>query len=189
MDGMTVPCQMGKATLEGLEPTLYNIQVDGFPAQTANPTYWGVVEGVSIRSGMTTESPVVEMAEKPGAIDLSWRFGNGKVCAFVGVDTIEIAIWDAHSNKIYQEVLPCAPELFVAEGEQTPPTEILYEGAKGIVIDGLYSGEYMLQALAYDGDPDSTPVYWSTVHPQVGHAQLTVVELVLEPCDSMGICF
>jgi hypothetical protein len=189
VDGMTVPCQMGQATLESLEPAVYNIQVDGFPAQTANPTYWGVVEGVSIRSGMTTESPVVELAEKPGAIDLSWRFGNGKVCAFAGVDTLEVAIWDDHSNKIYQEILPCAPKLLVEDVEQTPPTEVLYESATGIVIDGLYSGEYQLQALAYEDGPDATPVYWATVHPQVDHAQLTMVELVLEPCNSMGICF
>ena len=189
-DVVTSPCQMGSVIVESLPPGRYNVQVDGFHSQQTLPTYWGTVQDVPIRSGYTNTAPTVEMAEKPGAMDVTWRFSDGKVCAFAGVDTVEISIWDSHSNKVYANELPCSPSLIAeAEEEHTQPSAVVYDSAKGIVIHGLYSGNYLLKAFAWKDGDESTPAYWTVQNPDIEHATLTDVELVFEPCDGSGVCY
>jgi len=188
-DIVTSPCQMGGTTVHQLPPGRYNVQVDGFPAQQTLPTYWGTVEDVNIRSGYVNTAPIVEMAEKPGALDVTWRFSDGKVCAFAGVDTIELTLWDSHSNKVYGKELPCAPTMSPQEKEQTQPSAVLYESAQGIIVDGLYSGDYLLKAFALKNGEKAVPLYWTVREPFIEHATLTALELVFEPCDGSGVCY
>jgi len=187
-DSVTTACQLGHIELNDVRPGTYDIRVDGYPAQSDYPTYGGQVTGVLIQSGSPNVAPSVEMAEKPGALDLTWRFEDGSLCAFAGVDTVELMLWDEHSNRRFLETLSCNPTLARDEAEQLDPTRSLIEAVNGILIEDLYAGTYTLQAMAYPADPTLGATHWAIAEPNVVHAQITPVELVFAPCTALQLC-
>jgi hypothetical protein len=190
VDTTTAACQLGEATITNLPAGRYTVQVDGYGTDLSYPLYFGMAPNVEVKAGQTTVIPEIEMAEKPGALDLTWSFDNGKICAFAGVDSLDIAIWDNHSNKVYAETLPCDPTVARAIAEMGQPSRSLYDRSVGVVIEGLYAGGYTLRAFAYNSKSSLGAYdYWAEAHPIVEHAMLTPVELVLSPCADMDICF
>jgi|GEM_PF-3848514 hypothetical protein len=187
-DTVTTACQLGHVELSNVSAGIYNIRVDGYPAQSDYPTYGGEITGVAVRSGTPNVAPSVEMAEKPGALDLTWRFGDGALCAFAGVDTVEVSLWDEHSNRSFFETLSCNPSLARDEAESLDPTRSLIEGVNGILIEDLYAGHYTMQAMAYPADRTLGATHWANAEPKVVHAQVTPVELVFQPCTQLMLC-
>ncbi len=180
-------CQLGQVTIPDVPGGNYTVQVDGFRAASDLPTYTGFVSGINVREGTVTIAPRVEMAEMPGGMDVTWRFQDGELCGFAGVDTVIINIWDTHSNRIYEESLPCNPELAVVEAEQNVPGRVLYDAARGIVIDNLYAGQYTMRAFAMKAGEDLHPKYWAEAQPIVTHSKLTDVKLTLQSCEVTNV--
>lgn len=179
----TVACQLGKSILSQVPPGLYDVQIDGFRAGTNSPSHRGSLLGVDVRPGSVTVLPRVELSEVPGGLDVTWKFEDGDLCAFAGVDTVVINIWDGHNNRIYEEGFPCDPQLALVEAETRDPTRALYNDTRGIVIDGLYAGQYTLRAFAIKAGTDLHPKFWAENKPVVTHAALSQVNLTLSPCE------
>ena len=185
---MTVACQLGEIQIPNIPAGSYSLRIDGIQQSNALPVYEGNVAKVSVQSNTVTVVPRVYLAEKPGAIDLTWRFDNGSLCTFSGVDTIDVSVWDIHSNRVWRESLPCDPLMARSEAEENEPTRALYGTAKGIVIEGLYAGSYTVHALGMMQE-EGEPIWWAREQQViVQHANLTPVDLVLLPCDENSIC-
>lgn len=189
----TVPCQLGTVDVSNILPGLYTVKVDGYIAGQAVPSYTGTLPEVEVRSGAVTIVPRIQMSESPGGLDVTWKFHDGSLCAFAGVDTINLNVWDSHSNLIKEEKLPCDPAQAVATAEAADPTRALYTTTRGIVMDGLYAGQYTLRAFALKQPLDDvSPVqykYFAESKPTISHSQITPVDLVLQPCLGQEICF
>ena len=186
-DTVTTGCQVGRVTMKNIPAGVYDIRVDGFPAGNLYPTYGGTQGTVSVHPGDNI-IPSVEMSEMPGALDITWRFDDGALCAFAGVETVELVLWDSHSNRTYSESLPCNPSLAQDVAEENIPTRALFSGVRGILVEGLYAGPYTLRALAYGTDRLMGPSHWATAEPTVTHAQIGSIDLVFQTCDALTPC-
>jgi hypothetical protein len=132
--------------------------------------------------------PRIYLAEKPDGIDLTWRFDNGSLCSFSGVDTVDVSVWDIHSNRVWRESLPCDPLMAQAQAEENEPMRALHSVAKGIAIEGLFAGSYIIQALGLRPEA-GLPIWWAEESQVlVEHAKLTAVDLVLSPCLDSELC-
>jgi len=186
-DTITTACQMGRVNVDSVPAGTYDIRVDGYPSGSTYPTYGGNLDGVPLHPG-DNQTSSIEMAEKPGALDITWRFDDGSLCAFAGVETIELVLWDSHSNRAYAETLPCNPSLAQQVAEANEPTRVLFGGVRGILVEGLYAGPYVLRALAYGPEPLMGATHWALAEPAVTHAQIGEIELTFQPCDVLTPC-
>jgi hypothetical protein len=180
------PCQSGSVTIPNLPEGVYAVQVDGYRGATTFPTYTGVVDGIAVRAGAITVAPKVELAEKPGGLDVTWKFENGELCGANGVDQVALTVWDTHSNRIHEETLPCDYLPARMEAERNQPGRTLYE-SKGVVIDRLYAGQYTMRAFALN-QATGQILYWDEAKPIVEHGTLTSVSLTLSSCDGVVHC-
>ena len=133
--------------------------------------------------------PRVYLAEKPGGIDLTWKFHDGSLCSFAGVDTITINVWDSHANRVFNEDLACDPGKAAQEAEAAQPLRSLHDTAKGVVIDRLFAGDYTVQAFAKDSANEAVPKHWAEEREVTTiHGRLTPVDLTLQLCNGDAIC-
>ncbi|HIA01477.1 MAG TPA: hypothetical protein EYN66_06135 [Myxococcales bacterium] len=185
---MTVACQLGEIQVPNVPSGSYSVRIDGIQQSTEMPVYEGSALNVKVQPNQVTVVPRIYLAEKPGAIDLTWRFETGALCSFSGVDTIDVSVWDIHSNRVWQESLPCDPAIALVQAERNEPIRALYTDAKGIVIGSLFAGSYTVQAhglLAVNG----LPTWWAQeLQVVVQHGKLTPVDLVLSPCTEDAVC-
>lgn len=184
----TVACQLGEIQVPNIPSGSYSVRIDGIQQSTDMPVYEGSSLNVMVHPNQVTVVPRIYLAEKPGAIDLTWRFETGALCSFSGVETVDVSVWDIHSNQIWRESLPCDPAIALVAAEKNDPTRALYTDAKGIVIGSLYAGSYTVQALGLMAE-SGLPTWWAQeLQVVVQHGKLTAVDLVLTPCTENELC-
>ena len=185
-DTETIPCQSQQPyAFRNLEPGAYRVQIDGFPAGSEYASFMGSTpDPVSVAPNAVSKVPRIEMSEKPGAVDLTWKFYDGSLCAFAGVDSIEVHIWDSHGAKQFADSFPCDPVLAKDTAEKKDPAVELYPGTRGVVIDNLYAGSgYTLRAFGIL-ESEFAKKYWAEHKFNVDFGRVTDVDVVLNPCKA-----
>lgn len=189
----TAPCQLTDGVLiRDLPAGTYKIVIQGYRANMDFPVFEGSVEGIDVRPGTVTIAPRIELAEKPGVLDVNWKFENGDLCGTNGVDTVFVTVWDVHSNRVLDESLPCdyLPPADTTSGPGLPSAvpDTSMPPTTGYAIDWLYAGQYTVRAFAMRAGVDLHPQFWAESKPVVTHAQVTPVTLVLRSCEGVTIC-
>lgn len=185
----TVACQLGQYEIGHIPVGTYNVRIDGIQSTSAVPIYEGTIDSVRVVADDTTQVPRIYLAEKPGGIDLTWKFDDGSLCSFAGVDVVTVNVWDTHANRVFNQDLACDPGKANEEAEAAKPIRSLYDTAKGIVIDGLFAGDYTVQAFAKDSTAGGVPKHFAEERDVTTiHGRLTPVDLTLTLCDGNAIC-
>jgi hypothetical protein len=184
----TVACELGKIQIPNIPAGAYSVRIDGIHQSTDKPIYEGSALNVEVQPNQVTVVPRINLTEKPGAIDLTWRFETGTLCSFTGVDTVDVSVWDIHSVQVWREILPCDPAIALVAAEKNEPIRALYTDAKGILIEALYAGSYTVEAQGLMAE-SGLPTWWAQeLQVVVQHGKLTPVDLVLSPCTEDDVC-
>ena len=184
-DTESVPCQSKQPySIRNVDPGNYRIQIDGFPSGSEYASFAGSTpEVIGVVPNGVTKVPRIELSEKPGAVDLTWKFFDGSLCGFAGVDTVAVYIWDIHSKKVFSGTFPCDPVMAKTAAEQQDPAVQLYPNTRGVVIDQLYAGTYKLRAYGVS-ESDLDYKYWSEASVNVDFGRVTPVDVVLQSCKA-----
>ncbi len=184
-----VPCQQGTMRITSVAPGNYLVQVDGYTKSSDTASYYGKLAGVGIQAGQETKLPRIDMEQKPGAFDITWKFATGDLCSFAGVDTVAIRVWDDRSRKVYNEYLACDPFLAVSQQEAKNPTTQLWDTARGVVVPDLLSGVYNVEIFALmAGTGSNMARYWAKAEAGILNGRLTAVPLTLAACNDAPAC-
>ena len=173
-------CTDGSVVFEDLAPGRYDIKVEGFRDGGKTAVFLGSRADVDVPDGEATVAGKIELSEATGALDLLWQFSDGKICAFAGVNWIDVTVWDEHSVRITDDGIACNPTLNNEPNSAKP----YLDDAAGFVIDDLFAGQYRVFLLGYNKKDDGMPVYWAEASPKVSHSSLTGVSLVLRECTT-----
>ncbi len=172
-------CTEGGLRVEGVPQGTFVVEVTAYRDGSADPAYVGHVSGVTVPKGGAVTAPEVALEEAPGALDVSWRFADGRLCRFAGVSRVQVGIFDLAGRRASERSLACdpAPEPV----SSAAPGASYIEDAKGIVFDRLLPGTYTLNLFAYGASSD-TPVFYGTSEAVVNVYELTPVDVVLAAC-------
>lgn len=173
-------CVGGTTRVEGVPAGTYAVEVAAYRADSADPAYVGRVTGVSVPKGGAVAAPLVELEEAPGAIDLSWRFDDGQLCRFLGIESVTVGVFDEFGRRAMDRDLACdpLPEAVAAEDG----ADSYLAGANGVLFEPLLPGKYKVTVLARRRDDDVRPAYFGSVEAIVKVYALAPAEVVLSPC-------
>lgn len=148
-----LPCADGGAVVSGPSGR-YAVVATGFYADGA-PRYEGTAT-VDVTAGAQTTGHVT-LAALPAALEVSWYFQNGRLCAANGVTDVHLVLFDDDDFVVAETSLPCEEGLTSLEG--------LVSGTFGVLAEGLDEAG----ALAFRGASEVV----------LGKGETAVVELEL----------
>jgi hypothetical protein len=114
----TATCVVGTdgLTLAKVPTGTFTLKIEGLDAQ-GNAFYEGTRDAVKVYSDkLTTVDPPVTMSMKKAAVNLTWRFANGKMCPANGVSKVELGVFDQGSSEVLNLQFPCGDGLALIEG-------------------------------------------------------------------------
>lgn len=123
-DTQTYPCEKGQATVDGLRPAQYVVDVAGIDEE-GRERYTGGGERVTIQGGDLTEGPHVRLTAKSGGLTVSWRFENGRLCGSMEIGKVELVVYDSDDYQIREKKVECSSGEALLE--DLPPGEVLVE--------------------------------------------------------------
>ena len=188
-----VDCVVGKATFVGVTRGIYSLELYGYVGNDQNPTFWGKSDTVlDIRNGGVAVIPEIKLSKIPAALDVVWKFSDGSLCSFAGVDTVSIEIEDASANSLtdqaayaYLRELPCDPSLAKGASEDKVPGSKAFAAARGIVVQGLLGGDYTIRAAAYHSNSPGVTKFLATAQVKaLVSGELRPLDLTLAPIGS-----
>jgi hypothetical protein len=177
------PCVDGEVRIDGVVAGTYTVEVAAFKTGEADPAYVGRVGGVNIPKGGVVAAPRVELEQAPGAIDLSWRFDDGRLCRFAGVKWLSVGIFDAFGRKAMARELACDPEA-PATPASAGDGESYLEAAKGVVFEPLLPGSYTISLFGRAEKSDAAPQFYGNGDAVVTVYGVTPVDIALLPCPT-----
>ena len=108
-------CDSGQLIIEGLTPGAHAINLHGLDSS-------GVVifesgeQAVGIAPGDVTTLNDVRLTAKPGILQLSWHFSNGRLCSANNIKDVQVDVYDSDSFPIDTRVERCDDAMTVIEG-------------------------------------------------------------------------
>lgn len=150
-------CASGSADLRGLEPGIYDVELVGLDA-LGTPIFGASERTVTVDADRDTDLGTLRLTARPSTLQVGWRFADGRVCGANGVDTVALAVFDAHDYEIARTSFDCD----AGEGE----------------IPEVMAGAYLIEAVAY-GEDGAT--HQGEVTLKAGRGVVVVSEVVLEP--------
>lgn len=95
----------GTLTLADVAPGSYRIEVEAFDANNKG-TYLGILAKQNVSEGKSSETPVIELKQKPAIINVDWTLpGNGR-CSTAGIAEIEVFLFYHASTAAQQQGTP-----------------------------------------------------------------------------------
>jgi hypothetical protein len=187
--GAEAQCDDGEVAVTGVPSGTYTAQVFGYRLGDDVPAYIGTETGVVVPKAGRVTTGVIFLEEAPGAIDLIWRFESGNICSFEGAEWVQISAFDERNRVVADVGMPCDPGTAVNDGLGGPGFEFL-EGARGVVLDFLFSGPHEVVVLAYRHADDSRSEWAGSGTTDVANSALSPLEVVLIPCadDPDSLC-
>jgi hypothetical protein len=185
-DVTRVRCDAGQTTFTEVVPGSYDVRVLGYPRTKtadgtqltrADATYEGEALNVGVRSATEARlSSAIVLAARKGAIYLNWKFSNGMMCAYNGVVSVEITIYDQFSNADPPLRFACDLSDYLA----TLPAEEQVGGVRGVYIDKLDAEPLSVEAIGYDREGNVR--FRGTAPLQVSHGEVRDLVVTLAPC-------
>lgn len=109
-DVVPVPCSAGALVVEDLAAGTYDLLLEGLDKD--GKAIYEVTATVKVNGGgRTTETPVLLLARKTGAVKLRWTFPpEAQTCGFSGIVSVEVTIEDTVSGaQRFNGLFPCDP--------------------------------------------------------------------------------
>ncbi|MCA9565339.1 MAG: hypothetical protein KC561_17695, partial [Myxococcales bacterium] len=183
-------CSAETVAVEGVAKGRYTVQVFAFRANEDTPAFVGQEAGVEVPKGGRVSTSVIFLEEAPGAVDVTWRFESGNICAFEGVGWIEVSAFDDRNRVVADFGIACDPGVDPSTGLGGPGSEYL-EDAQGVVIDYLFEGTHEILLRGYERATDDEPGWGGSGQVEVRSFELTPVDIVLQPCEDApeSVCF
>ena len=190
IDSQMASCQTGSYVFRALPEGLYRIDVEGFPADADRATYDGDIPELAVRAGGINAAPKISLAQKPGALDVRWRFDDGDLCHSHGINWVELSVWDAFNNIVVSELLPCDLSKLEAEPVAADPSAIpdptaeTFGAIKGYLVEGLGAGTYTVDVHG-KADPNAATSFWDQSTAKVYQARSQEIPLFLKSCQEV----
>lgn len=160
-------CQMGTVTMPSISPGLYRLVLRG-ASRDGMVTHQAALDGTTVKSGETYAPRKLNLRSLGASLDIRWRFHNGELCSFNGVDEIELAVFDDRGHELHLMTYACDES-----------AEILIEDVPAGIVTVIGTG-----VDAATGEPGFRAQ--QRVETSFG-AELDVA-LVLEDCTQLGGC-
>ncbi|MFT5431037.1 MAG: hypothetical protein ACI9OJ_001716 [Myxococcota bacterium] len=176
------PCSDGNAEVSGVPAGTFVVRVLGFQGENPLPSHVGQVTGVVVPKDARVSAPAISLQEAPGAIDLKWRFESGDLCRFMGVDWVQVSIFDERLRTVADQGMSCNPAPEVGVPSIPDGAEYLADST-GIVFENLFSGPHDIVVLGYRESEDDVPIYFGTAQVEVNSFELTAATILLVECD------
>jgi hypothetical protein len=140
--------------------------------------YEGSDDSVTVSSGKTIiMNNAVVLTERKASLTLKWKFENGQLCAYNGVELMEVSVWDEHSNKIFFEYINCNPQ--IKKGQSS---------ADGYLIENLDSEELNIEIFGLD--IEGSRLFTGSATVLTEHGVNKVIEIELFKCDNVKfLCY
>lgn len=151
---LLVGCAAGRASVEGLAPGAYTLNLIGLDASSkaifeSGDTAVGIADG-----GVTTVGPL-RLTAKRANLNVYWFFDNGRLCASNGIKTMAMGVYDADGFAISEDEAPCEEGVGAIEGLQSG--EFIIE-VVGMAADGTSQFRGLQQVEIKRGDDASVEV-------------------------------
>jgi len=153
-----VACAAGSLRLRDVVADNYKVSIEGLD-RVGVVRFTADTERVTVRPNLTSRTSLIKLTAKPAAVNVEWRFSDGKVCGAHGAEQVDITVFDKLDYQIQTQRFRCN------------------DGAGG--IEGLMAGTYLVEAVA--AGSEEFFVGLSTI--AVTRGDIGEVEIVLEPFE------
>lgn len=92
----------GTLTLPDIAPGSYRIEVEAFTAASKG-TYLGTLAKQNVSEGKSSETPVIELKQKPAVITVDWNLPGGGRCSTAGIAEVEVFLFYNASTAAQQQ--------------------------------------------------------------------------------------
>ena len=189
VDTQAVSCDLGTYVFQTIPEGIYRVDVEGYPAAAETATYDGAVPELVVRSGGVTATEKISLSQKPGSLDVRWRFEDGDLCFSHQIEVVELVIWDEGGTQVLLQELPCdlsqlpaGPAQSQATGIPDPTAEATIN-PKGYLVSGLRAGTYVIDVRGKTST-DAPATYWDEMNAVVAQARSSELQLFLDSCQT-----
>jgi len=191
----TESCTNNGVDFKTVDEGSYTLIIEAYSGEGA-ALYWAIVEGVIVQEDQETvvtnvnpgdlpgDQPLVRLEPKPGAIDVTWNFANGKLCSQNDVQDVQITLNDENQNLVHDGPLyfPCDPFSSPDEerivGDSPDPNHAL----EGILIGSLLQGDHVVSVYGLDEGGDR--IYSGFAAVPVLRGEISNLSIELEACSN-----
>jgi hypothetical protein len=193
----TEACTNNGLEFKDVDEGSYTLVIEAFSGEGA-ALYWAIVQQVLVHEGEETavtnvepndlpgDEPLVRLEPKPGALDITWHFTNGKLCSQNGVENVQITLNDKNGNLVHDAPLyfPCDPfsspdEDRIVGMSPNPKHELI-----GILVGSLLQGDHVVSAYGLDEDGDR--IYNGFAPVYVTRGAIETLSIELDVCSNPG---